>query len=480
MNINKILILALLLSPNITQSMDRKRERTDDSTQKQMPPAKKVQQSFAVFHSGRETFELTVTELKKLFFYSIPEHIEEALSRETYLPFQITNKAGVLFKELLTLKNKHSVDLFLKPLNNEQIVSLIWLLDFFSNQKEAKILTTFLAKKAIQHEFLRTYKATPILIPASLDQSFKNILLSAIHMHELSMLQTLPTLPANITAIALNAQNKLITSSQDGLIRIFDLNTSECIKTLQGCIPTDKTVLFLQSTKPGRLTIVFSDGTVSEWDINTNTNIQTLNYAVGYINSALIAHNALITGDAMGIIQVWNRTSDAPPKRLSGNITATTAMMISPNNKLIVSFSDGLVQIWDIVNNRIIKNIYTHIPSINSLALTVDDKIISATNFFTYAIDLETNHIQAEQKLPQQIQHLIITPDGKFVTVSNNRTIHVWGANIPKLDSLSIEQLLLILKLTQTNVTQRQLNTIKTQELFQSLPEATHAWLSQI
>lgn len=100
----------------------------------------------------------------------------------------------------------------------------------------------------------------------------------------------------------------IATASGDQTIKIWSATTFECLKTFEGHTNSVLRVAFLP--KGDELVSTGSDGLVKIWDIRSNECVRTLDEHLDRIWTLAMASNgALATGDASGIVKIWQDCS---------------------------------------------------------------------------------------------------------------------------------------------------------------------------
>ncbi|MEN8904869.1 MAG: WD40 repeat domain-containing protein [Clostridiales bacterium] len=195
-----------------------------------------------------------------------------------------------------------------------------------------------------------------------------------------------------LRSLAINADgSKLISSAYDKMIKIWDGNTGECLKTMEGHKDTvhvvevldnkiisgssDKTVKIwdivtgkcLNTLKEHKLSIrcfafyndkIISgsfDDTVKIWDMTTGNCLDTLVGHSNYINSLAFdeKRNNIISGTNGGEIKIWDFDTGKCLKTINDKEWTSMSLKIK-NDNLIACSQKGLIKIWDLDNYKCI------------------------------------------------------------------------------------------------------------------------------
>jgi WD40 repeat protein len=155
------------------------------------------------------------------------------------------------------------------------------------------------------------------------------------------------------------SDNQLAVGYENGFIKIWDLTTGECIKTLLS--HPGPICCFLKLTN-GQLAYAGSGMEhIKIWDPNTDTHIQSLNGPLGRRVWCLIqlTNNQLVSGSDDNIIEIWDLNTGTCTKTLRGDRTdAAIKYLIQLANRQIASVStDNIIKIWNLANGECLKTL---------------------------------------------------------------------------------------------------------------------------
>jgi len=139
--------------------------------------------------------------------------------------------------------------------------------------------------------------------------------------------------------------NKLISCSEDKIIKIWNLDTFECIQELLG---HSGTIWYLELTSNGDLLSCSDDYKVNLWKMNTNEMINLIEFvhSVNYIkklNEDLIAM-ALANGE----IHIFDSNQMKVIKKINAHPSYVYRLHLLSNGDLISGSGDGEIKLWKI------------------------------------------------------------------------------------------------------------------------------------
>jgi hypothetical protein len=168
---------------------------------------------------------------------------------------------------------------------------------------------------------------------------------------------------------------RLLTGSDDGVTRIWDLNTGE----IAGHLPQQSGPISCVDVSPDgcyALTASFSDGQLKVWNVKTKSVQWKLEGQVGRTAAACFMHDGRIVlsyGRAGGI-RLFDLQSGVETKVLQTPETATTWAWVAPlkdGRHLVTASSDANLRLWDLSTARELYRARVDIAVV-SLAVTPD------------------------------------------------------------------------------------------------------------
>ena len=148
-----------------------------------------------------------------------------------------------------------------------------------------------------------------------------------------------------LTSIEITSDKKLISSSTDKTICIWDLNKYKLIKKLEE--HTDG-VQCLKILKDGRLASGSFDNTIKIWDLKNYKCIKTLKGHTGHIfclNQLL--DGKLISGASDWSLIAWDIEKGEPVFTLEGHEECINSIDVFPDGKIITASTDQNIKIWE-------------------------------------------------------------------------------------------------------------------------------------
>jgi len=252
-------------------------------------------------------------------------------------------------------------------------------------------------------------------------------------------------------------ERRIISSSHDSTIRVWDLNTGKELKRLIGhtdsvqairLTPDERFIVSGAGTELG----TWSDNSIRVWEIETEQNILTLsgnekrsdffilshdeNYHEEPIGGLAISPNGeyIVSASWDQTIKIWRIQDGALMRTLIGHTQGLNTVCMTSDGKLIISgASDGTIKIWDFHTGQEIRTIDAYgFGYVLSIALFPDEKrLVSASDRGGVKIwDLQTGQeLRSLEWYESKVRCFAISPDGRYIAFgSSDNVICIWDS----------------------------------------------------
>ena len=218
--------------------------------------------------------------------------------------------------------------------------------------------------------------------------------------------------------------SKLVSTSADNSIKIWDLATLKCISTLEG---HTMRVVSLEDLGNRRIATGCDDGTIKIWNMRENVCLKTI-VGVRHTIVCLKSLNAnTLASGSLRDIKIWNIDSGACVQTLLGHTDWIRRLTQSPDGALVSCSDDKTIKMWDATSGACIKTFnYPNIVicltflSNGRLVSGSQDHLINIWNIESGAcIDILREHSGS-------VLHLQTLESGELVSCSADGTIKIW------------------------------------------------------
>ncbi|XP_021857190.1 DENN domain and WD repeat-containing protein SCD1 isoform X2 [Spinacia oleracea] len=187
--------------------------------------------------------------------------------------------------------------------------------------------------------------------------------------HEFIPLEELKGHEAQISSVRLLSGDRILSSSHDGTVKMWDARNGSCIATVARCPGSVLCMEYDDTT--GILAAAGRDSTVHIWDIRAGKHIHKLLGHTKWIRSIRMVGDTVITGSDDWTARVWSISRGACDAVLANHGGPVLCVEYSAlDEKIITGSDDGSVRFWEYAayNIECTKNMNLHssILSINA------------------------------------------------------------------------------------------------------------------
>jgi WD40 repeat protein len=243
-----------------------------------------------------------------------------------------------------------------------------------------------------------------------------------------------------VTSVDISLDGRIgVSGGHDNMICVWDIPAKVCLRKFEAIedlgsavkLSVDNKILYSCGGYDGRTV----KSTIKLWDLSTGECIRTL-YGHEYaINCLDITHDGkfLVSASMDKTIKVWNLNSYTCIKTIEGHIGPVVSMKITPDLKYIISGGggkyDNTVRIWDIFKSKspcdefgLYRNInHIHLSNSGNFILNSCRKVIQLRDSKTGKIKYELAGHEAH------IKHIWVNPEGTMIiSASLDKTIKIW------------------------------------------------------
>jgi len=236
---------------------------------------------------------------------------------------------------------------------------------------------------------------------------------------------------------------RAISSGLDKTLRVWNLDTGQCVWTLKG--HTDR-VECVTMTPDGRLAVsgggtkiashgVFDvpDNTLRVWDLESWQCLHMMEGHTDCVRSLSVTPDGqlAVSGSEDQTLRVWNLQSGQCLKVLRGHSDSVESVCITPDGQLAVSGStDKTLRIWDMATGRCLGTLLGHKAGVGSIWLTDDRRFLGSASWDKTLRIWSLQDMQCKRVIEhhgERFQSVSTTGDGRIiVSACRDNTLRVW------------------------------------------------------
>jgi len=146
--------------------------------------------------------------------------------------------------------------------------------------------------------------------------------------------------------VALPDRASVVSSSEDGTIRVWDLTTGDALELRAHRSPVNDIAL---SDDGERLCSASDDGTIIVWDTADWSCVHTLTGHTDYVSTVVFVGDLLVSGSKDTTCRVWDTRSGTCLRRFYGHDAwVTTAAALPDEARVVTASVDGAVLVWSV------------------------------------------------------------------------------------------------------------------------------------
>lgn len=161
------------------------------------------------------------------------------------------------------------------------------------------------------------------------------------------------TLHCDIRSVTCTADERYIISGSDyGNIKLWDIRTGICVQTLKGCMRGETTLCC--NPKEQQFLVGCRDGTARIWNLKTGICMQTFKDFHGWITASIYSPNGryVATMSKDGFTKIWDVSTGVCIQTLDGCRGVHKAFIrFTPDSHYIIAkYTNGSAKIWNILS----------------------------------------------------------------------------------------------------------------------------------
>ena len=226
----------------------------------------------------------------------------------------------------------------------------------------------------------------------------------------------------------------LANSSTDQTVKLWDVSTGECMRTLHGHTHRIRSVVF----HPNGSALIggSEDQTIKLWDISTGQCVKSLPGHTGAVNSVSLSPDGQIvtSGSDDQTVRLWNINTGQCLKILHGHTSPVRSVAFHPDGQIVASGSDDqTVRLWNINTGQCLRTLHGHTRRIRSIAFHPDGQTLASGSYDqTIRLwDVTTGQCcKILQGHSNGTWSIAFHPDGQILaSSSDDQTVRMWDIN---------------------------------------------------
>ncbi|HAS51395.1 MAG TPA: hypothetical protein DCS21_06495 [Gammaproteobacteria bacterium] len=267
-------------------------------------------------------------------------------------------------------------------------------------------------------------------------------------------LSTLQGHSGSISAVAFSADGRWLASSGDRTVRLWRVNSGQCMATLRGHIGMVSAVAF---SADGRWLVSGSaDRMVRLWRVDNGLCVATLQGHTGIVNAVAFSPDGqtLASGSADRTVRLWRMEGGHCVAVLPGRTGRVTSVAFSPDGRWLASGSasfserrcdDDAVRLWRVENRQCVVAFPGHTGSVNTVTFSPDGRFV-ASGSSDHTIRLwRVENRQCAATLPDrcgEVAGVAFSPDGRRLVSGCEDGLVLWNCRQTTTVEMTLDELI--------------------------------------
>ncbi|MDQ5909159.1 MAG: Protein kinase protein [Pseudomonadota bacterium] len=267
-------------------------------------------------------------------------------------------------------------------------------------------------------------------------------------------ISTLQGHSGSISAVAFSADGRWLASSGDRTVRLWQVNSGQCKATLRGHTGMVSAVAF---SPDGRWLVSSSaDRTLRLWRVDGGLCMATLQGHTGIVNAVAFSPDgqSLASGSADRTVRLWRIEGGQCVAVLPGRTGRVTSVAFSPDGRWLASGSgsfserrcdDDAVRLWRVENRQCVVAFPGHTGSVNAVTFSPDGRLI-ASGSSDHTIRLwRVENRQCAATLPDrggEVTGVAFSPDGRRLASGCEDGLVLWNCRQMTTVEMTLDELI--------------------------------------
>ncbi len=230
-----------------------------------------------------------------------------------------------------------------------------------------------------------------------------------------------------VDGVALTSDNRALSASWDGTVRVWDVATGETLGILQG--HADR-VHSVSITPDGRAVSAGRDGTIRLWNLTDYQQVAVYEGHESHVNDALVTEDGLlVSASADTTVRIREVESGKVLHILRGHKGGVNRLALTGDGRVVSASTDCTLRVWDLTTGQCQQILEGHDGSVYATAVNSQGWLFSGADDNSIKIwDLATGTVSQTITAAHtaKVSSLTLIDDYTLVSGSWDRLVKVW------------------------------------------------------
>jgi WD40 repeat protein/tRNA A-37 threonylcarbamoyl transferase component Bud32 len=248
---------------------------------------------------------------------------------------------------------------------------------------------------------------------------------------------------APLTGVAFAPDGRRVaTASQDGDIRLWDLETQKLLRRFEGATGVVRALAF--GANGHRLAAAGADGTARVWDADTGRLADSLPGLKRMIEAVAFVPDGrfVALGGTDNTAHVWQAENVGTPRHYGMGAAVTALAVPADGNSLSIGLEDGTIRRIYVMTSKDAGRFERHAGAVTGLAHSPDGNLLlsGGVDRTLRLWNVATRRaVQIFKGLTGKVTAVAYAPNGRYVLAGDEKTLRLWDVRSPVLLLRSFE-----------------------------------------
>jgi WD40 repeat protein len=228
--------------------------------------------------------------------------------------------------------------------------------------------------------------------------------------------------------LAVLDENRVISSCTDRMLRIWDLETGQILRVIEGdsfcavAVAGDRRTI-VSGTLKGSLRVV---------DLENEHALHFLERQAPFITALAVLDNGWVISGAMDrALRVWDLESGQELMVLKGHTGGITAVAALDRQRVVSGSLDGTLRVWEVETGQTLAVLEGHAGPVKAVAVLNSQQVVSGwANGTVQVWDVESRQALAIlEGHPREVNAVAVLPHRRVISGSMDRKLRLWDVD---------------------------------------------------
>lgn len=235
----------------------------------------------------------------------------------------------------------------------------------------------------------------------------------------------------SVNALAVLGDGRVVSGSEDGTLRIWDVESGELLRTLEVHKSMIGDVAVLDDR---RVISIDYRGVLCVWDVESGEKLSSIEMSRFESSCmAVLQDGRVISGSSIGGLHIWDVDCKEELRRLDVHKSEIRSIAVLRDGRVVSGSEDCTLQVCDVNRGELLCTLKGK-SRVCSVAALDDTRVVSGSEDGTLRVwDVESGEsLRTLEGHTSGVQDVVVLDDGRVISASSDATLRVWDADTGK------------------------------------------------